>query len=78
MGLIQRIIEAAGIPTVGISLVRKYSEKIKPPRTIFVDRPFGQPLGEPFKVDQQAAVLQNAFEALSRISKPGTIIDVMF
>jgi len=78
VGLIQRAIEAAGIPTIGISLVRKYSEKIRPPRTIFVNQPFGHPLGEPFKADQQNAVLQKAFEAFSRISEPGTIIDVTF
>jgi len=74
--LIQRIIEATGIPTVSISIVREYTEKVKPPRAIFLRWPFGHPLGEPGNVDQQAAVLGKAFEALYQIDRPGSIIDV--
>jgi len=74
--LIQRAIEAAGIPTVGISLVRKYTEKIKPPCTIFLRWPFGHPLGEPGNINQQTAVLGKAFDALYQIREPGAIVDV--
>jgi hypothetical protein len=74
--LIQRAIEAIGIPTVSISIVRKYTEKVKPPRAIFLRWPFGHPLGEPGNVDQQAAVLGKAFEALYQINTPGSINDV--
>jgi len=76
--LIQREIERSGIPTVGISLVREYTEKVKPPRTIYLRWPFGHPLGEPFKETQQAAVLGKAFAALYEITEPGSIIDLMF
>lgn len=78
MGLIQRGIEQIGIPTAGISLVREYTEKVKPPRTIYLRWPFGHPLGEPFKAAQHAAVLDNAFEALYQITEPGAIIDLKF
>jgi D-proline reductase (dithiol) PrdB len=78
VGLIQRAIEAAGIPTIGISIVREYTEKVKPPRTIFLGWPFGHPLGEPFNIFQQRAVLAEAFKALYSISTPGDIIDVPF
>jgi D-proline reductase (dithiol) PrdB len=74
--LIQRVIEAVGIPTVSISIVREYTEKVKPPRAIFLRWPFGHPLGEPGNVDQQAAVLDKAFEALYQIDRPGSITDV--
>jgi len=74
--LIQRSIETIGIPTISISVVRKYTEKIKPPRAIFLHWPFGHPLGEPGNVYQQAAVLGKAFEALYQIRQPGAIIDV--
>ena len=76
MGLIQREIEAQGIPTIGISIVREYTEKVKPPRTIFLKWPFGHPLGEPGNAAQQRAVMRRAFEALREIQIPGTIIDV--
>ncbi len=78
MGLIQREIEKAGIPTIGISIVREYTERVKPPRTIFLKWPFGHPLGEPFNRAQQRAVLNEAFKALYSIDKPGEIIDVPF
>jgi D-proline reductase (dithiol) PrdB len=76
VGLIQRVIEANGIPTIGISIVREYTGKVKPPRTVFLKWPFGHPLGEPNHVAQQRAVMKKAFEALYSIQTPGTIIDI--
>jgi hypothetical protein len=40
--------------------------------------PFGHPLGEPFNVRQQRAVLIEMFNALYTIKKPGEIIDIPF
>lgn len=76
MGLVQRIIEENGISTIGISINRPYTEKVKPPRSIFMRWPFGHPLGEPGHIDQQAAVLGKAFDALFSITSPGKIMDV--
>jgi hypothetical protein len=78
VGLIQREVEGSGIPTIGISIVREYTEKVKPPRTIFLRWPFGHPLGEPFNTAQQRAVLSEAFKALYAIQRPGEIIDIPF
>jgi D-proline reductase (dithiol) PrdB len=78
VGLVQREIEKSGLPTVGISIVRSYTEKVKPPRTVHLRWPFGHPLGEPGNRPQQRAVLFKAFEALFDISVPGTIIDLPF
>jgi D-proline reductase (dithiol) PrdB len=75
---VQREIERAGIPTIGISIVRRYSEKVKPPRTVYLRWPFGHPLGEPHYVEQHRAVLDKAFEALYSISTPGEIVDLPF
>jgi hypothetical protein len=71
-------VEKVGIPTVGISIVREYSEKVRPPRTVFLKWPFGHPLGEPFREDQHFAVLAQAFNALEAIQKPGEIWDLPF
>lgn len=78
MGLVQREIEAQGIPTIGISIVRKFTEKVKPPRTVFLRWPYGHPLGEPFHVAQQRAVLAETFKALYEIKTPGEIVDLPF
>ncbi len=78
MGLIQREIERVGIATIGISIVRDYSEKVQPPRTVFLRWPFGHPLGEPGNLPQQRAVVFEALRALYQIETPGTIIDLPF
>jgi D-proline reductase (dithiol) PrdB len=40
--------------------------------------PFGHPLGEPFKIDQQRTVLKEVFKALDEITMAGSIIDPPF
>ncbi len=78
MGLIRREIEKEGIPTIGVSIVRNYTEKVKPPRTIFLRWPFGHPFGEPFNKAQQRVVLAEALRALHAIREPGTILDMPY
>lgn len=78
MGLVQREIERSGIPTIGVSIVRDYSEKVRPPRTVFLKWPFGHPLGEAGNISQQRAVLFEAFKALYAITTPGEIVDLPF
>jgi hypothetical protein len=78
VGLIQRAIERVGIPTIGISIVREFTEKVKPPRSIFLKWPFGHPLGEPFNPAQQLTVLMEAFKALYSMRTPGEILDLPF
>jgi hypothetical protein len=78
VGLIQREIEKIGIATIGISIVREFTEKVQPPRTVFLRWPFGHPLGEPGNIRQQRAVLLEAFRALYGISTPGEIIALPF
>jgi hypothetical protein len=78
VGLIQKAIETAGIPTVGISIVREYTEQVRPPRSVFLHWPFGHPLGEPGNVRQQRAVLFEAFKALYAINTPGEIVNLPF
>ncbi|MFH1625476.1 MAG: hypothetical protein ABID54_10040 [Pseudomonadota bacterium] len=75
VGLIQREIEQQGISTVGISLVREISEKIRPPRTYFVRYPFGHALGEPFKERQQMRIFKDCLELLVSAEEPGVIFD---
>ena len=78
MGLIQRVIEASSIPTIGISIVRKYTEQTRAPRSVFLKWPFGHPLGEPGKIAQQRRVMEDAFKALIEITEPGTIVDLPY
>jgi D-proline reductase (dithiol) PrdB len=47
VGLIQSVVERSGIPTVSITVLREITERVAPPRALFVDRPLGYPLGAP-------------------------------
>jgi D-proline reductase (dithiol) PrdB len=73
--LIQRAVEGEGIPTIGISILKEVTEKVRPPRSVFLRYPFGHPLGEAFDVKQQRAILCDALHALETITQPGTIVE---
>ncbi len=75
MGLVQRQIESQGISTVGISIVREISEKVKPPRTYFLRYPFGHAMGEVFNKPQQETIFKDCLEVLESAREPGVIID---
>ena len=47
MSVLARAIEAEGLPTVTIALLREHVEKVHPPRALFVPFPYGYPLGKP-------------------------------
>ncbi len=75
MGLAARAIEAEGIPTVSLSIVREITEKTPPPRALFLRFPFGHALGERGRPAQHHHVLRLALELLFSADAPGTIRD---
>lgn len=64
-GLLQSIIEKAGIPTVSISLLMEVTRRVDPPRVLVVDRPLGYPLGEPHNPELQKRIMLAALSLLS-------------
>ena len=65
-----RVLESHGIATTSISLVREHTEKIKPPRALFVPFPFGHALGVPNDAALQHRVLRAALGLLTESSGP--------
>jgi hypothetical protein len=63
-------LEAEGLVTVGISLIREHTEKVKPPRALWVPFPFGLPLGHPDDVAEQRAVLDAVLALLDEPEVP--------
>jgi hypothetical protein len=63
-------LEEAGLVTVGISLIREHTEKLKPPRALWVPFPFGLPLGHPDDVAEQRAVLDAVLALLDEPAVP--------
>lgn len=78
MGLIARIVEEGGIPTISVSSARDVTESVKPPRSVFVNFPLGNTTGKPFDRGLQMAIIKDAFDALKSIKEPGTIVDLPY
>jgi D-proline reductase (dithiol) PrdB len=72
---VQRAIEAAGLPTIGITLQKAVTRRVRPPRALYLRYPFGHPMGEGFATAQQRTILLDALTALETISQPGTIVE---
>lgn len=70
MGALGHFLEREGIPTVGISLVREHTEKVRPPRALWVTFELGRPLGIPDDAPFQRRVLKAALDLLARTDGP--------
>src|SRR5436190_18594843 len=69
-GVLARVFEEHGLVTTSISLVREHTQKVKPPRALFVPFPFGHPLGEANDPELQTRVMRAAFALLDRDTGP--------
>jgi len=68
--VIARVLEAAGLPTTSISLVREHTAQVQPPRALFVPFPFGHPFGRPNDPDLQHRVLGAALDLFAERGCP--------
>ena len=75
MGLVCRVVEAAGIPTVCVSTGRDLTALVKPPRSLFVNHPMGNPFGRPDDRESHLAVLRAALRLAAECDEPGALVD---
>lgn len=68
--MLARVLEAAGLATTSISFVREHTEKVKPPRALWVPFPFGYALGRPGDAALQHRVLAAALDLLGAPAGP--------
>lgn len=71
--LLARSVEAAGIPTVCITLIPELTRRIGAPRSLAVRFPFGAPAGDPGHGELHGAVLLEALDLLRHAETPGEI-----
>ena len=69
-GALSHVLEQEGLATVQLSSVRGHTERIKPPRALYCEFPFGRPLGKPNDAAFQRSVLMAAFALLERPAGP--------
>jgi hypothetical protein len=76
VGLIQRVIEAAGIATISVSLSKEITRKVKPARAVYTGFPLGHPLSFPGQSFRQIQILRVLLKGLREIKSPGTLLEI--
>ena len=76
MPVLARWIEAAGIPTVVVTMMPAVAEERRAPRIVGVEFPFGHAFGRPGDRPMQRQVLQLALRVLAGASRFGTRVDL--
>ncbi len=78
MGLIARVVEAAGIPTLCMTSALDITRAVNPPRAVFVNFPLGHQTGKPHDPDLQRRIVRDAMRAFAAIPRPGTIVELPY
>ena len=76
MGLVQRVLEASGIPTVALSMIPDLTRAVGVPRLAGISYPMGRPLGRPGDADGQRTVLRSLLEILTTAPGPDTYVEL--
>jgi len=74
--VLARRIEAAGIPTVVVTMMPLTAVQLIAPRVVGVEFPFGHPFGQPGERGMQRTVLETAVTVLAGATEPMTRVDV--
>jgi len=74
--VLARWIEAAGIPTVTVTMMPAVAEERRAPRIVGVEFPFGHAFGMPGDQQMHREVLTVALRVLAGASEFGTHVDV--
>ena len=74
--MLARHVEAAGIPTVVVTMMPTTAVELVSPRVVGVEFPFGHPFGMPGDRAMQRLVLDTALAVLAGAATPGTRVDI--
>ena len=78
MGLVQRVLDIFGIPTVSLSLVKEMTELVKPSKALYIQHPFGLTLGDVDDVATHEAVLRDCLHFATEPLPAGSIVDLPY
>ena len=76
MGLVARVVEASGIPTVIVSTGRDITALVRPPRSLFVNFPMGNSFGKARDTAMQTKILRTALDLAVTATEPGVLVDL--
>jgi len=72
LGVIARVIEQSGIPTMMISVDPDLSDQVRPPRTAYYEGKFGSVAGKPNFKQYQLRVLDESIRWIETFDQPGS------
>jgi hypothetical protein len=78
VGLVSRVIEAAGIPTVTLNMIWDYQRAVGMARVAAIEHPFGRPYGDVGDAATQREVLLAALRVFEQAKGPGHIEHLPF
>ena len=78
MGLVARVIEAAGIPTVTLNMIWTLQRAVGMPRVAAIEHPFGRPYGDVGDAKTQGEVLRAALDVAATATSAGTVVHLPF
>jgi len=78
VGLVQRVIEASGIPTVSLSMIPEFTRAVGVPRLAGIAYPLSRPMGRPGDAQGQRSVLEALLGLLESAREPGTYVELPF
>jgi hypothetical protein len=78
VGLVQRVLEAKGFPTVALSMIPELTRAVGVPRLAGIGYPMGRPLGRPHDPVGQRAVLRAVLELLTTANGPDAYVELPF
>jgi hypothetical protein len=78
VGLVARVIEARGIPTVTLDMIWEYQRIVGMPRVAAIEHPFGRPYGDVDDASTQRSVLESALRVFETAREPGQIEHLPF
>ncbi len=78
MGLVQRVIEAAGIPSVSLSMIPPFTRATGVSRLAGIAYPMSRPMGRPGDAEGQRAVLRAMLDLLESAKAPDTCVELPF
>jgi hypothetical protein len=71
--VLARVIEAAGISTVMVTVMPDLAERLGVPRIVGVEFPFGHTLGHAGEREEQMKVIRDALRVLRDARQPNTV-----
>lgn len=75
MPVLARTLEEAGIPTILVTMMPYWAERLGAPRTLAVEFPFGHTLGPVHRTDLQRSVILEALHVLDGTEQVGMIVN---